>query len=64
MKFILTRPGITLIVVGIIAFFVRRIVDGLPLVGGILNGILFVASIFFVIGGLWIFVMGRAAEKA
>ncbi len=64
MKFILTRPGITLIVVGIVAFFVRNLLDGLPLIGGIISPILLVASIFFVVGGLWIFVMGRAGDTA
>lgn len=63
MKLILTRPGITLIVVGILAYLVSTVIDGVPAIGGLLNGILIVASIFFVVGGLWIFVMGRAGDK-
>lgn len=62
-KFILTRPGITLIVVGILAFLIRMVIDGVPVVGGMLSGILLVASVFFVVGGLWIFVMGRASKE-
>ena len=40
MGFIVDRPGLTLIIVGIIAF-------------------LSFAAVFFVVGGLWMFFMGR-----
>ncbi len=64
MKLIITRPGITLILVGILAFVLRPILDGLPAIGSLVSGILLVASIFFVVGGLWIFFMGRAGDRA
>ena len=62
MKFIMERPGVTLILVGIAAYFLRPVLDGLPLVGGIVGSILFIASIFFVIGGVWIMFMGRSGD--
>ncbi len=62
MKFIMTRPGVTLIIVGIVAYFLRPVLDGLPLVGGIVGSILLIASIFFVVGGIWIMFMGRAGD--
>lgn len=59
MGFIIDRPGLTLIIVGILAFLVRNVFAWVPLIGGAMSAILMFAAVFFVVGGLWMFVVGR-----
>lgn len=59
MGFIVDRPGLTLIIVGIIAFLLRNVFSWVPLIGGAMGAILSFAAVFFVVGGLWMFFMGR-----
>ena len=51
--------GVLLIIVGIIAFLVRNVFNWVPLIGGAMNTILIFAACFFVVGGIWMFFMGR-----
>lgn len=64
MGFIIDRPGLTLIIVGVLAFLVRNIFNWVPLVGGAMSAILTFAAVFFVVGGVWMFVVGRSADPA
>ncbi len=64
MGFIVDRPGLSLLVVGILMFFVRPLFEWLPLIGGAMNTILLLASIFFVVGGVWMFFMNRSGDPA
>lgn len=62
MGFIVDRPGLTLIIVGVLAFLVRNVFDWVPLIGGAMGAILMFASVFFVVGGIWMFVVGRSPD--
>jgi len=62
MGFIVDRPGLTLIVVGIVALLVRNVFAWIPLIGGAMSAILLFAGVFFVIGGIWMFVVGRSPD--
>lgn len=62
MGFIIDRPGLTLIIVGVLAFFSRRFFSWVPLIGGAMSAILLFAAVFFVIGGVWMFVVGRSPD--
>lgn len=62
MGFIVDRPGLTLVIVGVIAFLLRNAFSWVPLIGGALGTILLFAAAFFVVGGMWMAVVGRGAE--
>ena len=62
MGFIVDRPGLTLVIVGVLAFLIRNALGWVPLIGGAMTAILTFASVFFVIGGIWMFVVGRSAD--
>lgn len=64
MAFIMDRPGLTLILVGVVAFLVRNAFGRVPLIGGSISALLLFASVFFVVGGLWMFVVGRRGDAA
>ena len=59
MGFIVDRPGLTLIIVGVLAFLLRNVFGWVPLIGGVTTAVLMFASVFFVVGGIWMFVVGR-----
>jgi hypothetical protein len=62
MGFIVDRPGLTLVIVGLVAFLARNIFSWVPLIGGAMNAILLFVGVFFVIGGVWMFVVGRSHD--
>lgn len=62
MGFIVDRPGLTLIIVGVIAFLARNIFSWVPLIGGAMSVMLLFVGVFFVIGGVWMFVVGRSSD--
>ncbi len=62
MGFIVDRPGLTLIIVGVIAFLIRNALNWVPLVGGAMSAVLSFAAVFFVVGGLWMFFVGRSPD--
>ncbi len=62
---LLMRPGSALLVLAVMAFFGRYLVGGVPLIGGTLSYILWFATVFGVIGGVFLLFMGRrTAEDA
>ncbi|MEE9417489.1 MAG: hypothetical protein V3V01_19570 [Acidimicrobiales bacterium] len=63
MRFLLKRPGATLLIVGVAGFLVRSLLGKIPLIGGVLSMISLVAAIFFVIGGIWIMLMGSDGDS-
>lgn len=58
MRFLVDRPGATLLIVGVFAYFVRDLLGRIPLIGGVMSTVSLVAAIFFVIGGIWIMITG------
>lgn len=62
MGFIVDRPGLTLIIVGVIAFLIRNLFTWVPLIGGAVSAILMFAAAFFIVGGVWMFVVGRSSD--
>ncbi len=59
MKFLIDRPGVVLLLSGIIAFLARRFFGWVPLIGGVMSTILFVFAIFAIVGGVWLLLMDR-----
>lgn len=64
MKFIVDQPGLTLLIAGVIAFLVRPLFGWVPLIGGAMSVILLFVAVFFVVGGAWMFFMGRKGVDA
>ena len=62
MGFIVDRPGLTLVIVGVLAFLIRNEFGWVPLIGGAMTAVLTFAALFFVVGGVWMFVVGRSAD--
>lgn len=58
---LLMRPGYTLLLAGIVAFVGSRFIDLVPLIGGMLQAMLFFFAIFAVVGGVWLIVANRRA---
>jgi len=53
-------PGLTLLVVGLLLFFlVRPIVDGIWVIGGLLSSLAFGIGILSIIGGAYILIRSR-----
>ena len=61
---LLMRPGTTLLLAGILSFLVSRYIDIVPLIGSMLAVMLFLFSIFAVIGGIWLVVAERRTARA
>ncbi len=59
MKFLIDRPGVVLLLSGIVAFLARRFFGWVPLIGGVMSTILFVFAIFAIVGGVWLLLMDR-----
>ncbi len=59
MKFLIDRPGVVLLLSGIIAFLARQFFGWVPLIGGVMSTILFVFAIFAIVGGVWLLLMDR-----
>jgi membrane protein implicated in regulation of membrane protease activity len=53
---LLMRPGFTLLLAGAAAYVVSNFIGSLPLIGGTVAVMLFLFSIFAVVGGLWLVV--------
>lgn len=62
MGFIIDRPGLTLIIVGVVVYLLRNAFTWVPLIGGATTAVLWFAAVFFVVGGIWMFVVGRSAD--
>lgn len=62
MGFIMDRPGLTLIIVGVGAYLLRNAFGWVPLIGGSISAVLMFAAVFFVVGGIWMFVVGRRPD--
>jgi len=62
MGFIVDRPGLTLVIVGVIAFLIRNAFNWVPLIGGAMGAVLMFAAAFFIVGGIWMFVVGRSSD--
>ncbi len=56
---LLTKPGSTLLVAGVLSVLVSRVIDIIPFFGGTLSFLLLLAGLFGIFGGLWIIVTGR-----
>ncbi len=61
---LLMRPGTTLLLAGILSFLVSRYIDIVPVIGSMLAAMLFLFSIFAVIGGIWLVVAERRTARA
>ncbi|MCP3853907.1 MAG: hypothetical protein GY745_13865 [Actinomycetia bacterium] len=61
MKTLLNRPGVVLVVTGILAYLVRPVVGAVPLLGGVLSIIFLLLAIFMVVGGVWMLIIGRGS---
>lgn len=61
---LLMRPGTTLLLAGIVAFLVSRFIGFVPLIGGILTGMLAIFGMFAVVGGIWLIVAEWRAGPA
>lgn len=57
------RPGYTLLLAGLVSFFVSRFVDFVPLIGSMLAVMLFFFAMFAVVGGIWLVVAERRAAR-
>jgi len=58
---LLMRPGYTLLLAGVLSFVVSRFIDVVPLIGRTVAVMLFLFSLFAVLGGLWLIVAERRA---
>lgn len=54
-----TRPGVVLLVTGVVAILLRGLIRGLPLIGGLLAWVFLLAGIFFVVGGIFLLIKKR-----
>ncbi|MGB5756006.1 MAG: hypothetical protein WBM50_03755 [Acidimicrobiales bacterium] len=61
---LLMRPGTTLLLAGILSFLVSRYIDIVPLIGSMLAVMLFLFSVFAMIGGVWLVVAERRTARA
>lgn len=59
---LLMRPGSTLLLLALVAFVVSFFIRGVPVVGGLLYLFLLAVTVFGVIGGIWLLIMGRRAD--
>jgi hypothetical protein len=55
------RPGYTLLLAGIVSFFGSRYIDIVPLIGNMLQYMMFFFGVFGLIGGVWLIVANRRA---
>ena len=53
------QPGSALLVIAVIAFLLRYLVVGLPIIGGLLNLFLLFVIAFGVIGGIYLLILDR-----
>ena len=53
------RPGAALLVTGVVALLLRAVVDGIPLVGGLLEWAALLGGIFSIIGGIFLLIKKR-----
>ena len=56
-----TRPGVVLLVTGVVALFLRAIIDGVPVIGGLLSWVCLLGGIFFIVGGIFLLVKPRGS---
>lgn len=54
-----TRPGMVLLITGIVAILLRGVIGGLPLLGGLLAWVFLLAGIFFIVGGAFLLIKKR-----
>jgi hypothetical protein len=54
-----TRPGMVLLVTGIVAILLRGVIRGLPLLGGLLAWVFLLSGIFFIVGGIFLLIKKR-----
>lgn len=62
MKYVLHRPGLMLFIVGVVAFFGRKFVGWVPLIGGVLGFMLLAFGLFAMVGGAFVMIKGPKAE--
>lgn len=62
MNTIVNRPGVTLLIAGIVSFFLRWPASWIPFLGGLLAWMLLLFAVFAVIGGIWMIFIGRPAK--
>lgn len=55
-----TRPGVILVITGVVALFLRLIVRGAPLIGGLLGWLLLLGGVFFIVGGIFLLIKKRS----
>lgn len=53
------RPGIVLLVSGVVALLLRLVISGVPLIGGLLAWVCLLGGIFFIIGGAFLLITKR-----
>lgn len=51
-----TRPGVMLLLTGIASLLLRLVIGNVPAVGGLLSGVLLIAGLFFVAGGVFLLI--------
>ena len=51
---LLMRPGTTLLLAGLVAFLVSQFIGFVPVVGGVLTGMLALFGMFAIVGGVWL----------
>lgn len=60
MKTFLNKPGISLLVVGVVlAFIIRPFIGGVWVVGGFLSPLAFFLGIFAIIGGVYLLMRSK-----
>lgn len=50
------RPGVVLLITGVVALVLRLVVDGIPWIGGLLSWVCLLGGIFFIIGGIFLLI--------
>lgn len=53
------RPGMVLLVAGVVALLLRLVISGVPWIGGLLAWVCLLAGIFFIIGGAFLLITKR-----
>jgi len=54
-----TRPGVALLVTGVVALLLRLVIDKVPLIGGLLAWVCLLGGLFFIVGGIFLLIKKR-----
>ena len=54
------KPGVMLLLTGVVALVLRSLVKAIPLIGGLLSWVMFLGGVFFIVGGIFLLIKKRS----